>query len=269
MDWERFNQLVALSEAGHGEDVLLGLRSLVDASETNEDNASVLLIIGACEKELGRYDVARKTLAEARSLAERNSWIHPRAIFFIASIDIRQGNWKRGLEQLNSIVKDFSSILDQPENRDLLEEVQRKRGMALYELDRPKEALPLLKEAVTREYEKPTSLYYLGRCYYDVGELARSTELLNKALALDLHLAYRPSAHYVVGLSYHWQGQNARAIPEFEWCLENDPQGSVAKWKVLTALVNSSTALGLEKDAERYSKMLRHVERHGDAQLQK
>ncbi len=265
MDWERFNELVAQSESGRQDEAIEGLRKLVTRSESGEDNASVLLIIGACEKELGRYDEASRTLREARSLADKDSWINPRAIFFDASIDILRGNWKGGLTKLDNIVRDFSPMLNLSESEDLLEEVRRKRGMSLYELGRPAEALPLLKQAVAVEYEKETALYYLGRCYYDLGDLAESVKVLVEALMLDLHPIYQPSSHYVLGLAYRWQGQNARAISEFEWCLEHDNQALVAKWKILTGLLEASEALGLSKDAERYSRMLKATERTHDA----
>lgn len=148
MDWDRFNQLFALSEAGHEDEAIDGLRKLVDSSESPEDNAGVLLIIGGCQKQIGRYEEARKTLAHARSLADNSSWIHPRALHQEASIEIIQGNWRDGLEKLDAIVSGYSTLLHQPDNQDLFEEVRRKRGMALYALGRPNEARPLLERAL-------------------------------------------------------------------------------------------------------------------------
>lgn len=267
MDWKRFGELVALSDSGDRETAIHGLSALVKPSETNEDNASVLLIIGACEKELGRFDRARRTLNRARSLADKDSWIQPRAIFFDASTDMSEGKWRDALGKLDVIEGDYYPLLHRSETQDLLEEVCRKRGMALYELNRLSEARPLLERAVGVEYERAAALYYLGRCCYDLGDLDKARESLEKALILDLHPTYQPSAHYVLGLTYHWRGQNARAISEFEWCLEHDKEHRVAKWKILTGLLNASKALGLNENASRYSKMLRSVKRTRDARL--
>jgi hypothetical protein len=52
---------------------------------------------------------------EARSLASKGSWVHPRALFFDASRDFSEGNWKRGLEKLDAIERDFSLLLNQPD----------------------------------------------------------------------------------------------------------------------------------------------------------
>jgi tetratricopeptide (TPR) repeat protein len=267
VNWERFNELIALDQSGKTEEALSGLQDLACSATDPEDQASVLLTVSACQKELKRYDEARRTIAEARSLARRHSTVHPYALLRDASIDALEGNWKSALEKLDSIVQDYSSILHQPEHQDLQEEVTRYRGMALSSLGRKSEARPLLERATAVEYEKATSLYYLGRCCYDLGDLEKARESLEKALMLELDPVYQPSAHYVLGLTYHWRGQNARAIQEFEWCLEHDAQGLVAKWKVLTALVEASKALGLEKDVERYSKMLQRADRRGDLKL--
>lgn len=258
MDWERFNELVTLSDAGHVEEAIEGLQDLIDASESPEDNAGVLLIIGACQREIGRATEARKSLAKARSLANPESWIHPRAIFFDASIDFSQGNWRKALEKLERIEKDFSDLLNAPENGDLLEEVRRKRGIALYELHRSAEARPHLERAAEVEYERATSLYYLGRCCYDLGYLPQAKEALRGALNLGLDPVYQPSAHYVLGLAYHWTGQSGWAIPEFEWCLQNDK----VDWKVLTAMVNALKALGMNDEAEPYAKTLKKLGFH-------
>jgi Flp pilus assembly protein TadD len=259
MNWERFGELVTLSESGQTEEAICGLRQLLVPSESHEDQATVLLIIGACQEELGRFGEARRSLAGARSLADKNSGIHPRALFFEARMDARERDWKQTLGKLEEIIQGYSSILHQPEREDLYEEVRRYRGMALYELDRPNEALPLLKEAAKVEYEKPAALYYLGRCCYDLGDLEGAKEHLRAALTLQLHPTYQPSAHYMLGLSYRWCGQYAWAIHEYEWCLENDTQQLVARWKVLDALARASKALGLESEADRYSRMLREL----------
>jgi tetratricopeptide (TPR) repeat protein len=163
------------------------------------------------------------------------------------------------LQKLDDISKTYSSFLDRPENQDLREEVERYRGIALYELGKPLAALPLLETAATLEYEKPRTLYYLGRSCYDLGDLGRAKEFLRQALALDLRPLYQPGAHYVLGLCYHWQGQYARAIQELEWCIEHDDNELVPKWKVLTAVINALKALGLEREAERYSEVLRET----------
>jgi tetratricopeptide (TPR) repeat protein len=261
MDWTRFNELVALSESGKVDEAISGLQNLADSADNSADEAGILAILGACQKEAGRLDEAKQTLDQARSLADTASWVHPRGLFFEALIDVRQGNWRAVLKILDKIIESYASFLDDPENQDLRQEVDRYRGIALYELDKNRDALPLLEAAATLEYDKPRTLYYLGRCRYDLGDTNGAAESLRRALSLDLRSLYQPSAHYILGLCYHRQGQAARAVQEFEWCLQHDEKGLVPKWKVLTALINALSALGQDQQADQYSKILQDTPR--------
>lgn len=261
MDWKRFDELVELTQKNKTQEAISGLTDLVSFSENPADNAAVLLTIAACQRKLRRPTDARKILDDVRSLPGSPTSSHARALFLDASIDLDQGDWEHGLEKLDMLRGKFSSVLDESDNEDLLEDIQKSRGIALYELNRPKEARPLLEQALSLEHDKGATLYYLGRCCYDLGDLDAAREYLERALAIDLHPVYQPSAHYVLGLAYHWQGQNARAIREFEWCLDHDREQRVAKWKVLTGLLNASKTVGLMDDANRYSKLLKS-ERH-------
>lgn len=265
MDWQRYHQLEALSRSGNSQAALSGFQKLLTTSETPEEKAVTILAIADCLRNLGRRVEARETVSQAFPLLDQSSETLAWALLFSARMEIDDGRWKEALEKLNHLMSNFETLLRLPENQDGLQNVQRERGIALYELDRPKEALPLLEGAAVRDVERAKVLYYLGRCCYDLGSLEKAKEYLQEALKLDLHPVYQPSAHYVLGLAYQWKGQHAWAIREFEWCLEHDIEGRVAKWKVLTALANASKAVGQERDAERYSKMLRGLPRRSDA----
>lgn len=256
MDWEQFQKLIALDQSGDTEKALAGLQQLANSDADPDDRASVLLSVSALQKELRRYEETRKTLAEARSLARPDSSVHPRALLREACIDAMQGSWGSALEKLNTATHKYPRILRDPDHQDLAQELTRWRGMALYNLNRPSEALPLLQEAVAVDYEKATSSYYLGRCAYDLGKLGEAIKCFQSALALGLDPFYQPSAHYVLGLSYHQQGQYTQSIQELKYCLRHDSEAHVPKWKVLSALVSASKALGLVADSEQYSEML-------------
>jgi tetratricopeptide (TPR) repeat protein len=256
MNGERYSRLLALSETGNDEGAIAGLRLLVSPSNEAEENAAILLTLGGCLERVGRTAEARKTLTEARVLAASDSWIHARALFFDARMDVGERNWRGALGKLEDINRQYSAVLEHPDQEDLREEVQRYTGMALYETGRAMEARTLLEQSSKIDYDRAKTLYYLGRCCYDLGDLDKAKESFVNALALDLDPMFQPSGHYILGLCYHWQGQEARAISEFEWCLEHDEQGLVAKWKTLTALVNSLKALGMDDKAKEYSKQI-------------
>jgi tetratricopeptide (TPR) repeat protein len=257
MDWTRFNELVALSGSGKIGEAISGLKELAQATGDQEDKAGVMAILGACQRDADQLDETHRTLVQARSLANRDSWVHPRALFFDATIDVRRRKWKGALQKLEEILRCYPAFLDQTENRDLPELIGRYRGMALYKLGSLTEARALLESAPTAQHDRAGALYYLGRCCYDMGDLEAARDSLSQALTLDLDPDYQPVAHYVLGLTYHWKGQHARAVQEFEWCLGHDDRGLVQKCRVLTALVDALKALGMEREAEHYAKALR------------
>lgn len=218
-----------------------------------------MTILGACQKDVGLLEQARRTLAEARSLAHPDSWVHPRALFFEALTYVREGRWEAALNRLDNLIGRYTGFVCDPENEDLREEVNRYRAIALYEIGKTKEALRLLEQTAAVEYDKPRTLYYLGRCRYDSGDIEGAKQSLEEAIAAGLRPLYEPSAHYVLGLCHNGQQQHARAVREFEWCLQHDKAELVQRWKVLTALVTALKSLGQETEAERYSRILRQT----------
>lgn len=257
MDWTRFNQLVALSESGKVHEAISGLKQLAESAQDDQDKAGVLTVLGACEKDADQLDEAHKTLAEARALANEDSWVHPRALLIDARIDVRRRRWGDALHKLDEILQRYPTMLTQNETDDLPELIDRYRGMALYKVGRLGEARILLERAAATEHDKPGALYYLGRCCYDIGDLECAKDSLCRSLTLDLDPDYQPMAHYVLGLSHHWTGQSARAVSEFEWCLQHDERGLVEKRNVLTALIAALKTLRMDDVADRYTKELR------------
>ncbi len=259
IDWERYREFEALDRSGCSEEALAGFQELLAAASAPQDRAAVLLSVAGCLASLGKGSEARRAASQALALPDETSETFAWALLFDAGLEISMGNCKKALAELDRLESDFRNLLNLPENRESFETVERRRGIALYRLHRAKEALPFLERAAARDVERATVLYYLGRCCYDLGALEKAQASLREALTLDLHPLYQPGAHYVLGLSYHWRGQNARAVEEYRWCLENDAKGLLPKRSVLTALVDASKALGMEDEAARYSAMLRDV----------
>jgi len=233
-----------------------GLRQLLPTAEDSSERAAILLQLAVCLRGLGQSAEARDAIRSVYGLVGENAQILVPALAMESTLDQDTGRWGESLSALDRAL----ALVDLTEDEDLRADIDRKRGIALYELSRPKEALPLLKRAAVKDDEKSRVLYYLGRCLCDLGDPANSASSLCQALALDLDAVYQPSAHYVLGIAFHAQGESARAVPELEWCLQHDVRGLVARWRVLAALVQASKALAQEKDADRYAKMLRDLD---------
>ena len=73
--------------------------------------------------------------------------------FQIALLDMDEQNWNGALRKLNEISERYADVLRNESHRDLMEEVQRRRGMALAELRRFREARILLEGVRAIEYD--------------------------------------------------------------------------------------------------------------------
>lgn len=257
VDWHRYYELLRLDEIGQSEVALSGLRQLLASAESRDEKSAILVAVAACLRNLGRAREARSALAEVRHGAtNNNATFAARAMMIEAALDIDDGKWSEALSKLDDLKSTFPDFLNQPEEQDTLADLERKRGIALYELHRPREASPLLELAATHNEERATVFYYLGRCRYDLGNLEGAKQAFRDALGSDLHPVYHPSAHYMLGLIHYHQGQHAWAIREYEWCLDHDEPRRQQRAKALTGLVLAYRALGMESEAQRYSNML-------------
>ena len=258
-EWERFQELRALSESGENEKALAGLQELLTNSECSDvrDAASVWASLSL--RNLGQLKEAKKFLDQAVARIDKKSESYAWLLMCSAFLDFDEGNWKSALAKFDALLTDYATLLRLPENYRNLEDLNRKRGIALLGLDRPKEARPLLEHAATLDSEPALVSYCLGKCCYKLGEFERAEHFLLRSLQYNLEVNYAADAHYHLGMAYYRQFKHAWAVQEFDWCLNYDASRQVPRAYVLTGLINASKALGLERDVTRYSEMLRQT----------
>ncbi len=145
------------------------------------------------------------------------------------------------------------------EHKDLLEEVQRSRGIALAELLRFREARPILERYRTEPFERERNLYYLGACEYELGDLSAAQREFEEMLTLEPLPVFRAYAHDYLGRIFYRKGQIARAKAQFEKCLACPDRGKTSEATLLEWLVRLSEALNQTADLARYSEMLRQL----------
>jgi tetratricopeptide (TPR) repeat protein len=118
---------------------------------------------------LRKTDEARKLLQVARETFSEIEEAMARADMAEIELDSIEDRWDRVLPSLDRMIDRYGDMLRHPQLRDMYEQVQLRRGMRLAYLQRFKEALPLLEEAVS--FDLPSAdgnLYHeLGRCYLE------------------------------------------------------------------------------------------------------
>ncbi|NDQ55639.1 MAG: tetratricopeptide repeat protein [Acidipila sp.] len=237
MDWPRMDRIRDLQSAGRNEEALSELASLENTSTNPEDNAVVWMAMANCLRFLRRPDEARGPIRSAYSVLGKTSYMYPRIMLIDALLEESHGNWKAELEKLDEILEKHAAVLQNPDNQDLSDEVLRHRGIALSGLGRNVEARGLLERALLDDYEKANTAYFLGTCYFQLGELDLAKQTLGEALSLGLGPRYESSSHYFLGVIHLRRAEFAWAKQEFEWCLEHLEHGGARKDYVITGLM--------------------------------
>jgi tetratricopeptide (TPR) repeat protein len=250
MDWDRYDHAVALREAGRPQEALIELRSLANTSADPEENAMVQMAIAHCCRACGNLGEARRALWDAYSTLSTKSCAHLRVKFVEALIEEADGNWKKELDLLDEILdKKHSRLVLEDENQDLKEEVYRHRGVALMGVGRHEEARSLLEAAISDDYEKEVTLYYLGQCYFVLGELKLAKLRIKEALSMGLQPVNELNAHYWLAVVHFRLGEYAWSKLEFEWCLAHLDQGTVARDDILKGLASTDKAMEISQRA--------------------
>jgi len=260
VNWDRYNELVALRSEGRIEESMAGLAELFEQDEDRLNKALVLIEIAEGLRQLGHSADARRKLNEATALLGQSHEYYPRAAFQLALLDMVEGDWKGMLKRLDDLLKSHTPTLKMEDHRDLLEEVQRRRGMALAKLGRFAEARPLLESARSNTYDRVATLAYLGACDYELKDFDGAMEVYNELLSTESSpddSIFRAQAHYHRAIIFWRRGQAARAKFELEQCLACPNRGEIRDDNLLGWLIDVCKELMLVEEVTRYAELLK------------
>lgn len=126
----------------------------------------------------GEYEKALTQLQKTFSLFPYNETVKKN----LAAAYVALGNRQLKQKQFDEAALNFDQALRlYPDNRDYA----TLRGIALYSAKRYDEAAIVLDQVAHSGEETPVVLYYLGRAYYDAGNLEGALEAWDKALTLE------------------------------------------------------------------------------------
>ena len=166
------------------------------------------VLIGRTYRDYGFYDRARASLERALKQDPRTR----RAHYYIGTIAFMDETVVR----LEEAVKEFRAELTLAP-RDPATNLRL--GMALFESQRPAEALPHLAIATESESAPAEAFYYLGRCQLALDKPADAVVSLRRALSL-LSPPADPgkvrSVHYQLALALRGAGQESEAAAHFD-----------------------------------------------------
>jgi tetratricopeptide (TPR) repeat protein len=255
VDWDRYNELITLRDSGRIEEAIGELTRLGDGETDPRNKAIILIAIAGGLRQLSRFSDARLQINEACAILGPEHESYPRAAFQAALLDIDQENWKGALKRLDDIRRKFASVLQVEDHKDLMEEVERRRGMALTKLGRFQEARQLLESVRLLEYDRVATLGYLGACDFELKDYDAAMEVYQELLSLEPSSVFQAYANYHRGTILFQRGQLARAKFEFEQCLSCPDRGEIPDDNLLQWLIDTCKGLNLERDAARYAQM--------------
>jgi tetratricopeptide (TPR) repeat protein len=259
INWERYNDLIALRDSGQVHEAISGLSKLAETDDDPSTKAIVLIGIANGLRQLKFLSDARRKIAEACTLLGPKHEYYPRAVFQAALLDMDEKDWKGALKKLDYILEKYESVLHMEDHRDILEEIQRRQGMALTKLKRFREARPLLQSVRVLEYDRAATLCYLGVCDFELADYDGALEVYDELLSLHPCSVFRAYAHYHRGIILFKRGQLARGKAEFEQCLACPDRGEIQAENLLGWLIDTCKGLNLTEDVTRYATLLRKL----------
>lgn len=227
----------------------------------------------------GQLEAARAHVKAARSLIEElrqpDSPGNERFAAFELFLDYEEANllWLGGGAQEEALARFEEAIkkhrLERPfQSRDATpndlharsfhEAIQIRRSFILCNLDRWREALPMLEEIKSPSEYKEGVAFYLGHCYVAAADYVGAEQKLTEALrlgGLPNWLEYR--AHCDLGIAYYHLADYFKAKEEFEKSVQIADTASIKEYDLWRWLELACLALGLKAEAQAYSRRSR------------
>jgi len=265
LEAQQFEHAYQKHDAGRSAEALQEIRELILNITDPADQAGllyheILWLIG-----LGDTSTARERLGEMRRLVTSMVVSHSdsnqsdlsvslglMSLFAEAKVLLGENDEIKALAVLDTLISAYPQQLSLPNFGEIRAEVQVVRGFLLADRERWEEAKASLESVIPLEEQRSLAAYYLGHCYFMLGDYSMARVKLTEALRSGLSQKWECRAHYVLGLTNYRSNQMRAAKEEFELCVRTaDPEylGTTRIWEWLEA---TCRALGFSEEAANY-----------------
>jgi tetratricopeptide (TPR) repeat protein len=261
MDQTRFEHLMELDKSGRIEDAIQESQILLAETTDVNEKASLLGGIHVSYCKLGHLKEARQTLEQMKQLEISDLGIRLNAEFCEATLLIQEGRCEEGLSAFAAMLDRQGEAFEDPEYRYLYEDIQCRRASTLVALSRFKEALPILKEALSFSFDEATNEqrvhFDLGICLEETNETEAANQEFFRAIGFGLKNDIEERVLYRLAILQFKAGALAQAKQQLETILRDFPgQSSVVPRKyVYEQLSRTYRHLGDKTNAELYASM--------------
>jgi tetratricopeptide (TPR) repeat protein len=170
-------------------------------------------------------------------------------------VTAKEGKTLEALRLIEDLIARYPKQLSIPQFQMMFDEVKTLRGVLLGQAGRWAEAKPYLEEATPPEPWRGYHLYYLGLCYYGLGDTLRAKQKLSEALDVGLKGAWEVTAHLNLGFAEYKLSNMEAAKRQFEICVKSPDHQSIDMQIVWEGLEATARALGLVTEAENYKRL--------------
>jgi tetratricopeptide (TPR) repeat protein len=230
LDLTHFEHLAELYGAGRYEDVIRESRILLAETTDADERASLLVGVVGSYSFLGRLEEARQTLGQARQLDLTDVGTHLSLEFSGAYLLIQEKKLEEGVAAFATILQRHSEALKEPRFRYMYEDIQSRRALALAELARYTEALPILAEAVSFSFEKTADeqemRYWLGLCFDETKDSESARAEFVRVISFGLKNDIEEHARYRLAIICFMAHGFAQARQQLETILRDRPDGN-------------------------------------------
>ena len=258
MNTRLFEEAVSLRDSGRMQEAILAFRRLARSTADPQERGSIVLNEAACFVKLGRPTEARQRMRDAIPLLPDTDEFKLLLEFYDAVLCVQEGDSEGAVRKMGKILDAHQNLLAS-EYSELYEDIQMRRGTLLVQLQRSREALPILEEALSFSASKEPGFYYhVGLCYLDLGRLEEAKSNLRQSLASgSLSKHWEAKAHYYLGITHGKQRAYAWAKQELELAASLLSESNLRPEHVYENLAEICRMLRLRDEARKYRELAR------------
>ena len=263
LDPARFQRIAELQDSGQFEEVIRESQEALKETTDPDEKASLLIDgIMAC--------VFVNRLAEARQMLDKLKRLHIpdvesrlNAEFCEPVLLTWEEKLKEGVAAFAAMLQRHGELLRQPDFRYLYERIQSRRALALVELERFTEALPIVQEAVGFSFnnqDEEQSMYFsLAVCLDETGDLESAKQEFIRVIGFGIKNDLEEHARYRLARLCFMAGGFAPARQQLETIIRDHPNGDfvVPRRDVYETVSRTYRQLGDIVNAEHYMDLAR------------
>jgi tetratricopeptide (TPR) repeat protein len=232
MDSVRLERIAELRNSGRLEEAIEESQILLAETTDANEKASLLTGIHVFYCALGRLVEARQTLVQLQQLEISDLGVRLNVEFCEPTLLIQEGRYEEGISAFAVMLDRHSQTLKEAQFRYLYEDIQCRRGLALFGLSRFREALPVLKEAISFSFDEAADdqriHFALGVCLEDANDTEAAKQELIRVVEFGLKNDVEEKSLFRLAILHFKTGALAQARQQLEMILRDYPNESSA-----------------------------------------